>query len=266
MDFGEKLLVEAKKVNDSFYLFVLLLKQLGLRLNEIRLLKREHITMEDGILCFHILGKGNKARTVYLSPTLSQKVMRMIRTKTGYIFTGRNGPLSRSACHSRIKLLAKRIGKPYFPNLPKKYHFSHNGAAYSIRKENTHDTSKALLNDVLDGIEVISEVIPFAQLFIKTCKNIYDRCQEPGRLRAEIQDFLDFVQLLEKSIIKGLKIFQETEPLRIINAALMKGIKTIDASQKRTGFMAWWNAKIDRETIIEIKGEIMETMKIAQFT
>ena len=46
----------------------------------------------------------------------------------------------------------------------------------------------------------------------------------------------------------------------------MKGIKTIDESQKRTGFMAWWNAKIDRETLIEIKGEIMETMKIAQFT
>ena len=102
-----------KSKNDSFYLFVLLLKQLGLRLNEIRLLKREHITMEDGILCFHILGKGNKARTVYLSPTLSQKVMHMIRTKTGFIFTGRNGPLSRSACHSRIKSLAKRIGKPY---------------------------------------------------------------------------------------------------------------------------------------------------------
>jgi integrase len=50
MDFGEKLLNEAEKVNDSFYLFVLLLKQLGLRLNELRLLKREHITMEDGIL------------------------------------------------------------------------------------------------------------------------------------------------------------------------------------------------------------------------
>ena len=113
MDIGDRLLHEAKKINDSFYLFVLLLKQLGLRLNELRLLKREHITMEDGILCFHILGKGNKARTVYLSPTLSQKVMRMIRTKTGFIFTGRNGPLSRSACHSRIKLLAKRIGKPY---------------------------------------------------------------------------------------------------------------------------------------------------------
>merc|ERR1712196_244074 len=112
-DIGEKLLSEAEKVNDSFYLFVLLLKQLGLRLNELRLLKREHITMEDGILCFHILGKGNKARTVYLSPTLSQKVMRMIRTKTGFIFTGRNGPLSRSACHSRIKLLGKRIGKSY---------------------------------------------------------------------------------------------------------------------------------------------------------
>jgi site-specific recombinase XerD len=113
MDIGEKLLNEAKKVNNSYYLFVLLLKQLGLRLNELRLLKHEHITMEDQILCFHILGKGNKARTVFLSPTLSRKVIRMIRNKTGYLFSGRTGPLSRSGCQYRIKLLAKRIGKPY---------------------------------------------------------------------------------------------------------------------------------------------------------
>ena len=112
MDFGEKLLVEAKKVNDSFYLFVLLLKHLGLRLNELRLLKCEHITMEDQILCFNIVGKGNKIRTVYLSPALSRKVIRMIRNKTGYLFSGRTGPLSRSGCQYRIKLLAKRIGKP----------------------------------------------------------------------------------------------------------------------------------------------------------
>ena len=30
--------------------------------------------------------------------------------------------------------------------------------------------------------------------------------------------------------------------------------------------MAWWSAKTDREALIDIKGEIMETMKIAQFT
>eukprot|EP00943_MAST-04B_sp_MAST-4B-sp1_P006174 g6174.t1 len=231
-----------------------------------------------------------------------------------------------------------------FTNLPKKYHFSRNGAPFSLRKEtqrtvrefagsdsrltlipikedvlNTSntalektiniidtidevnntvventteerqtvqqdgtitkedeietpsfitldDTSNALLNDVLDGIEVVSEVIPFAKLLVTTCKAIYDRCQEPDRLRAEIQEFLDFVQLIEKSIIKGLNIFQETEPLRIINTALMKGDKIIDESQKRTGFMAWWSAKTDREALIDIKGEIMEAMKIAQFT
>ena len=78
MDIGDRLLNEAKKVNNSYYLFVLLLKQLGLRLNELRLLKREHITMEDQILCFHILGKGNKTRTVYLSPALSRKVIRRL--------------------------------------------------------------------------------------------------------------------------------------------------------------------------------------------
>lgn len=113
MDIGDRLLHEAKKIDDSFYLFVLLLKHLGLRLNELRLLKCEHITMEDQILCFNIVGKGNKTRTVYLSPALSRNVMRMIRNKTGYLFSGRTGPLSRSGCQYRIKLLAKRIGKPY---------------------------------------------------------------------------------------------------------------------------------------------------------
>ena len=61
--------------------------------------------------------------------------------------------------------------------------------------------SLAILNNVLDGIEVVAEIIPYAQLFIKTCKNIYDRCQEPSRLRAEIQDFLHFLKIIETSII-----------------------------------------------------------------
>ena len=89
------------------------------------------------------------------------------------------------------------------------------------------DTSMALLNDVLDGIEAVSEVIPFAKVFVTTCKAIYDRCQEPERLRAEIQDFLDFIKIIERNVIKGLKNFQEKEPLQLINSALKKGIKTI---------------------------------------
>lgn len=112
MDVGDKLLLEAEKINDSFYLFVLLLKHLGLRLNELRLLKREHIKLEGEILSFTVTGKGNKTRSVYLGPKTSKKVLRIIRNKSGYIFTGRNGALSRSGCQYRIKLLAKRAGEP----------------------------------------------------------------------------------------------------------------------------------------------------------
>ena len=53
------------------------------------------------------------------------------------------------------------------------------------------DTSIAILNEVLDGIEVVSEIIPFAQLFIKTCKNIRSM-PRTGRLRAEVQIFYIF--------------------------------------------------------------------------
>ena len=128
------------------------------------------------------------------------------------------------------------------------------------------DASLAILNDVLDGIDVIAEVFPFAKIFITTCKTIYDRCQEPERLRVEIQDFLSFLKIIERNIIKGLKNFQEKEPLKLINGELTKATTAIEDANKRTGFMAWWNSKNDREHLLEIREEIMRLMKIAQFT
>lgn len=133
MDIGDRLLHEAKKINDSFYLFVLLLKHLGLRLNELRLLKCEHITMEDQILCFNILGKGNKTRTVYLSPTLSRKVIRKplekkytryiqskkhiavkIRSIVGNYITGIGNTIQVFVLSEYIDKL-KQAGLPYLP-------------------------------------------------------------------------------------------------------------------------------------------------------
>ena len=128
------------------------------------------------------------------------------------------------------------------------------------------DTSLAILNDVLDGIDVIAEVIPFAKIFITTCKTIYDRCQEPERLRVEIEDFLSFLKIIERNIIKGLQNFQEIEPLKLINGELKKATMAIEDANKRSGFMAWWNSKNDREHLLEIREEIMRLMKIAQFT
>ena len=128
------------------------------------------------------------------------------------------------------------------------------------------DTSLAILNDVLDGIDVIAEVIPFAKVFITTCKTIYDRCQEPERLRVEIEDFLSFLKIIERNIIKGLQNFQEIEPLKLINGELKKATMAIEDANKRSGFMAWWNSKNDREHLLEIREEIMRLMKIAQFT
>ena len=86
-----------------------------------------------------------------------------------------------------------------------------------------HDVSNNPYNPLITDINLLNN-----SLFIKTCKNIYDRCQEPNRLRAEIQDFLNFVQLIEKSVVKGLKNFQSKEPLRAINSELIKGMKLID--------------------------------------
>ena len=99
------------------------------------------------------------------------------------------------------------------------------------------DTSLAILNDVLDGIDVIAEVIPFAKIFITTCKTIYDRCQEPERLRVEIEDFLSFLKIIERNIIKGLQNFQEIEPLKLINGELKKATMAIEDANKRSGFI-----------------------------
>ena len=102
------------------------------------------------------------------------------------------------------------------------------------------DDLLAILNEVLDGIEVVSEIIPFVQLFIKTCKNIYDRCQEPSRLRAEVQDFLHFLKIIETSIVKGLKQFPNEDRLKLINNKLIEAAKTIKESQNRNTFSAFF--------------------------
>ncbi len=128
------------------------------------------------------------------------------------------------------------------------------------------DTSLAILNDVLDGIEVVAEIIPYVQLFIKTCKNIYNRCQEPSRLRAEIQDFLHFLKIIETSIVKGLKQFPTEERLKLINNKLIEASKTIKESQNRSTFSAFFYGKADREKFTEIKKDIMDTMTLVNFT
>eukprot|EP00943_MAST-04B_sp_MAST-4B-sp1_P007325 g7325.t1 len=128
------------------------------------------------------------------------------------------------------------------------------------------DTSLAILNNALDGIEAFAEIIPYAQFFIKTCKNIYDRCQEPSRLRAEIQDFVHFLKVIERSIVKGLKQFPTEERLKLINNKLIEAAETIKESQSRSTFSAFFYGKADREKFTEIKKDIMDTMTLVNFT
>ena len=128
------------------------------------------------------------------------------------------------------------------------------------------DTSMKILGDVMEGIDAVASVIPAAKLFVGVCKTIYDRCQEPSRLRAEILDFLHFIKGIETAVVSALKNFQTKDPLVTIQETLEDASKLIEASQKRTGFKAWWCAKADRESLQEAKDGILKAMDIAKFT
>ena len=128
------------------------------------------------------------------------------------------------------------------------------------------DTSMKILGDVIDGIDAVASVIPAAKLFVGVCKTIYDRCQEPSRLRAEIVDFLHFTKGIETAVVSALKNFQTKDPLVTIQEALEEASTLVKESQTRTGFKAWWCAKADREGLQEAKDVILEAMDIAKFT
>ena len=128
------------------------------------------------------------------------------------------------------------------------------------------DASTNILKDLVDIAEAAASVVPAAKLVVMACKTIYDRCQEPSRLRAEILDFLHFIKDIESAIVSGLKNFQAKDPLLSIEKALKEASSLIEASQKRNGFEAWWCAKADRESLRESKDSILKAMDIAKFT
>ena len=128
------------------------------------------------------------------------------------------------------------------------------------------DASMKILGDVMEGIDAVASVIPAAKLFVGVCKTIYDRCQEPSRLRAEIVDFLHFIKGIETTVVSALKNFQTKDPLVTIQEALEEASTLIEESQTRTGFKAWWCAKADREGLQEAKDVILKAMEIAKFT
>ena len=91
-------------------LLMKLLFYLGLRLSEVRQLKRKDITNKHGQLEFCIVGKGNKRRTVSLSRNLSREIVREL-PRHGYLFHGRGGKgyLSRTQAYRRVKRIMSQV-------------------------------------------------------------------------------------------------------------------------------------------------------------
>ena len=72
--------------------------------------------------------------------------------------------------------------------------------------------------------------------------------------------------MIETEVVSALENFQTQDPLVTIRKTLEEASKLIEASQKRTGFKAWWCAKADRESLKEAKDVILKAMEIAKFT
>ena len=96
-------------------LLVSLLYYLGVRRDEIRLLKKHDITLKNGSLLFTATGKGNKTRTIPLSKSKTALIQPLLdEIKQGYVFKGRFGqqPMSKSGIHNVMKRVASRAQKP----------------------------------------------------------------------------------------------------------------------------------------------------------
>ena len=96
-------------------LLLKLLFYLGLRLSEVRRLKRADIKNVNNEMQFSVIGKGNKFRKIFLSRKLSREIVSALPA-TGYLFKGRNGCLSRSQTYRRVKDIAKRVNSKASPH------------------------------------------------------------------------------------------------------------------------------------------------------
>lgn len=92
-------------INPKHKLILVLLYGAGLRLNELRNLKTEHI-LPDGILVKE--GKGKKDRRTLL-PKEAKRLIRDIGTD-GYLLKGRTGKYSAKSIQAVVDQAAKRIG------------------------------------------------------------------------------------------------------------------------------------------------------------
>ena len=106
-------MLEIAKGNDR--LLLKLLFYLGLRLSEVRRLRRSDIKNVNNEMQFSVVGKGNKFRKVSLSRKLSREIVQNLPSK-GYLFRGRNGCLSRSQTYRRVKNIAKRVNSKASPH------------------------------------------------------------------------------------------------------------------------------------------------------
>ena len=110
---GVQELLHAASTNKEIIL-VTLLYYLGVRKDEVRLLKKCDIKLQGGSLHFTVTGKGNKTRTVPLSKTKSTYIKPLLDAiPNGYVFKGRfGGPMSKSGLHKMMKRVCNRVGFP----------------------------------------------------------------------------------------------------------------------------------------------------------
>ena len=93
-------------VNPKHRLILVLLYGAGLRLNEVRNLKVEHIKTKQILVK---QGKGNKDRLTIL-PKDASKLIRQLNVVEGYLFKGRNGKYSSKSIQLVVDQAAKRAG------------------------------------------------------------------------------------------------------------------------------------------------------------
>ena len=123
--------------------------------------------------------------------------------------------------------------------------------------------------DVLAGVvDTVQDALPYAKAVIGVVKSIYERYNAIKAVKVELREFVNFIQTLETAVVAALKsskikAFLERLAVQLKEAGEIVACLT---TKRNTKWSRFWNSKADRESLVEMRQRLRETMNDTQFT
>lgn len=123
--------------------------------------------------------------------------------------------------------------------------------------------------DVLAGVvDTVQDALPYAKAVIGVVKCIYERYSAIKAVKVELRDFVNFIQTLETAVVAALKSFQIEAFLKRLAVQLKEAGEIVACltTKRNTKWSRFWNSKSDRDSLVEMRQCLRETMNDTQFT